>query len=316
VNVLYKFFRSMKLAIVLIGVIVVLSILATLVPQGMPDHVYRAQYSPALYALVTSLGLQRFFSSVLFLLPVLLFTINLGVCAADRLITRARTRAKRRYGPDLLHLGLLVLVAGGLVTALGRRETSLSLVDGQEAQAGKGYVVRLLSFQFFKYDNGMPREWISTVRVTRNGREEVISFPLKVNHPLRLPGMTLYQAAWNIAGTLTLTDTDGKEVSPQPGDYFEQEGTRWEFTAFEQSGEAWAVSFSQFKDKDLAPVQTRHLRAGDSIGPFAVKAISARQSTVLKAVSDPGLAPLLAALVLLLAGLGLTFIQKRGDSAT
>ncbi len=300
----------------LILVIVVLSILATLVPQGMPDDVYKAQYSPAVYALISSLGLERFFSSALFLIPVFLFTVNLGVCAVDRLVTRARTHEKRRYGPDLVHLGLLVLIAGGLVTALGRHETSLPLAEGQEATVGPGYVVHLLSFQFFKYDNGMPKEWISSVRVVHDGREEVASYPIRVNHPLRLSGVTLYQSAWNVTGTLTLTDTEGKEVSPQPGDYFEQDGSRWEFTGFEQSGDAWGVSFGQYKGTDPSPLQTRHLRVGESIGPFAVKAISAQQSTVLKAVSDPGLAPFLAALVLLLAGLGLTFIQKRGDTAT
>ena len=315
-NALYRFFRSVKLAVVLILVIIVFSMLATLVPQGMPDEVYRARYSPVLYMLISSLGLQRFFGSALFLIPVMLFTVNLGVCAADRLVTRARTHAKRRYGPDLMHLGLLVLIAGGLVTALGRHEAAISLADGQEAQAGAGYVVHLLSFQFLKYDNGMPKDWISTVRVVRDGREEIASYPIRVNHPLRLSGITLYQAAWNITGTLTLTGTDGKEVSPQPGDYFEQDGTRWEFAAFEQSADAWEVSFTPYRGTEPSPLQTRHLRVGESIGPFAVTTILARQTTVLKAVNDPGLAPFFAALILLLAGLGLTFIQKRGDSAT
>jgi len=311
---LYRFFRSVKLAVVLILVIIALSMLATLVPQGMPDEMYRARYSPAVYALINAFGYQRFFGSAFFLIPVLFFTVNLGVCAADRFITRARTRAKRRYGPDLVHIGLLILIAGGLVTALGRHEVALSLVDGQEAALASGQIVHLVSFQFFKYDNGMPKEWISTVRVTRDGREEVSSFPIRVNHPLRLSGITLYQSAWNVTGTLTLTDAEGKEVSPQPGDYFEQNGSRWEFTSFEQAGDAWAVSFSRYRGTEPAPIETRLLRVGESIGPFAVKAISATQSTVLKAVSDPGLAPFLAALVLLLAGLGLTFIQKRGDN--
>jgi cytochrome c biogenesis protein len=316
VKALYRFFRSVKLAIVLILVIIVLSMLATLVPQGMQDEAYRAQYSPAVYALISFFGLQRFFSSALFLIPVLMFTVNLGVCAADRLITRARRHAKRRYGPDLMHLGLLVLIAGGLVTALGRNETVLPLAPGQEAQVGTGYVVHLLAFQFFTYDNGMPKEWISSVRVMRDGREEVASFPIRVNHPLRLAGITLYQSAWNVTGALTLTDPDGKEVSPQPGDYFEQDGTRWVFSGFEPSGDTWAVSFGQYRGTDPSPLQVRHLRVGESIGPFGIRAVSAQESTVLKAVSDPGLFVFLAALLLLLAGLGLTFIQKRGDTAT
>ncbi len=192
----------------------------------------------------------------------------------------------------------------------------MSLVDGQEARLGSGEIVHLISFQFFKYDNGMPKEWVSTVRVTRDGKEEVASFPIRVNHPLRLSGTTLYQSAWNVTGTLTLADAEGREASPQPGDYFEQEGARWVFSSFEQAGDAWAVRFSQYRGTEPSPAETRLLRVGQSVGPFTVKAISAQQSTVLKAVSDPGRAPFLAALVLLLAGLGLTFFQKRGDTAT
>ncbi len=135
-STLFRFFRSVRLAVVLILVIIVLSMLATLVPQGMPDEMYRARYSPAIYAVIGALGYQRFFSSALFLFPVLLFTINLGVCAADRFVTRARTHAKRRYGPDLVHIGLLVLIAGGIVTALG--QSPGGVVSGRRAGGAPG----------------------------------------------------------------------------------------------------------------------------------------------------------------------------------
>ena len=63
---LYRFFKSVRLAIVLILLITVLSLLSTLVPQGREDAFYKENYSPALYGLITTLDFNRYFNSVLF----------------------------------------------------------------------------------------------------------------------------------------------------------------------------------------------------------------------------------------------------------
>jgi cytochrome c biogenesis protein len=315
VKAVYRFFKSVRLAVILILVIIVLSLLATLVPQGRPDAWYQASYSPALYAAIRLLRLGSFFRSYVFLVPVIFFTLNLGTCAVDRIVTRTRTGAKHRHGPDLIHIGLLVLIAGGLVTALGRQEKTWTLAEGEEAIISPSYSLRLLSFQTVTYDNGSPKEWISTVSVTHGGRQEIAAFPIRVNRPLRLKGITVYQSSWDISGTLLLTDQDGNNVAPpSPGDYFEQGDSRWVFTGFQKAGGAWAVVFKQYRGMDL--VAERKLCKGDSIGPFTVKGISAKEITGLKAVRDPGLPLFLAALLLVTAGLCLAFIQKRGDATS
>ena len=137
VKTILNVFKSVRLALALILVIVVLSLLATLVPQGRPDAWYQERYSPAVSSLVSFMGLGNFFRTPLFLIPVMLFTLNLAVCAADRLVRRARARSPRRYGPDLVHIGLLVLIAAGLVTALGRQEKMWALGAGDDAAAGE-----------------------------------------------------------------------------------------------------------------------------------------------------------------------------------
>ena len=75
---LYMFFKSVRLAVVLILVITILSLLSTLVPQGADDSFYSSQYPRALYRLITLLDFNRFFSSLLFLVPAGLFTIMKG----------------------------------------------------------------------------------------------------------------------------------------------------------------------------------------------------------------------------------------------
>jgi ResB-like family len=307
---LYAFFKSVRLAVVLIIVIIVLSLVATLVPQGQPQQWYEARYSPFILLLVDALQLRNFFGSLVFLVPVGFFTVNLAFCTADRFVRRARTGATRRYGPDLVHIGLLVLVAGGLATGLGRHEATWALAEGEEAGIGSGYTLHLVSFQYLTYDNGSPRDWISTVNVLRDGRPEIAAAPIEVNHPLRLKGLTVYQSSFDVTGTLHLRDPRGADVPPpEPGDFFDQGGFRFVFQGFQRHGAAWTALFERRRDGALQ--ETVVLRVGDSIGPFTVTGIEGKQITGLKAVSDPGLAPFAAALLLVTAGLCLTFIQNR-----
>jgi len=130
VKALYRFFRSVRLAVVLLLVLTLLSLLSTFVPQGRPDQFYTARYSPFVSGLITGSGMGRFFSSILFLAPVFLFTVNLGVCAVDRFVKRTRAGAKKRYGPDFLHVGLLILIAGGIVTSFARQEKVVWMAEG------------------------------------------------------------------------------------------------------------------------------------------------------------------------------------------
>lgn len=305
------FLKSVRLAIVLIIVIVVLSLLATLVPQGRPVEWYHTHYTPWAFQAVKVFHLDVFFRSAIFLVPVCLFTVNLGFCTVGRF---ASGGLRRRYGPDLVHIGLLVLIAGGLTTAFGRQEITWPLVEGEQAGIGSGYTLRLLSFQFIRYSDGSPRDWISTVEVSRNGRQEVESYPIKVNHPLRLRGLTVYQSSWEVRGTLQLKGSDSTEVvSPSPGDYFDQGDSRWMFAAYQRDAGTWAVLFQRFRNGKLA--ETRILRVDDTIGPFAVIGISAQEISGLKTVRDPGLRLFLAGAILVTVGLCLTFIQRRGDIA-
>ena len=312
----YGFFKSVRLTIVLILAIAVLSLIASLVPQGRSDSWYRSHYSAALTALIRFAGLPRFFSSAGFLIPAFLLTLNLAVCAVDRVIRRVKNKARPRYGPDLVHLGLLILIAGGMATALGRQETTWSLAVGEDAALSSTYALHLLSLQYLKYDNGTPKEWTSTVRVTREGNVEIPSFPIRVNQPLRLKGLSVYQTAWELQGILDLKEGSGPEVTATTGQGFPLGDSFWYFAEAQKARDAWSVVAVEYKGKEMKPVSTRELRAGDIIGPYTVSGVTGREVTGLKAVRDPGFAPFLAALVIIAVGLALTFIQKRGEGAT
>jgi len=304
----YSFFKSVRLAIVLILLILVLSLLSTFVPQGQEDSFYKAHYAPVLSKLITATGFQHFFSSIPFLLPVALFVLNLGTCAADRLVSRFRARATLRLGPDLVHIALLVLIVGGLVSGLQRHDAYLAMTPGQEATLTSHYSLRLVSFEYSTYDNGVPRAWISTVDVLKDGAVQRSAFPIRVNHPLRLAGVSVYQASWENQSSFVFHDPSGEEVTVGVGQGF-QDGESYWYLA-DSAGEKGASKavFREYRSNRL--VSTRIVAIAETLGPYTLVSITPKLVTELKAASDPGFTAVIVGAVLLAVGLGLTFAQR------
>jgi hypothetical protein len=313
-NALYRFFKSVRLAIVLILLITMLSLLSTLVPQGKEDAFYRAKYSPALYALITTFDFNRYFTSVLFIIPVVMFSLNLAVCAVDRLVRRTRMKAQKRFGPDIVHIALLVLVAGGLVTALARQAKDFSMTQGQEVAVTPHYSIKLLSFEYFTYENGSPRAWISTVDVLRDGVREAAAFPIRVNHPLRLGGVSVYQTTWDNQSSFLFRDKTGAETTARIGQGFQDGDSFWYLADVVEDGGSQKALFQQYKGNDL--VSMHKLAVTESLGPYTLVSITKKMLTGLRAVSDPGFATVIVGVVLLAIGLALTFFQNRRGEST
>jgi len=307
---LYRFLRSVRLAVVLLLALTALSLLATLVPQGREAAWYLDNYPPLLARLVTALGYDRFFRSWLFFAPCLLFSLNLAVCTVDRIVVRRRRGARRRYGPDLVHVGLLLLIAGALASGLGRREASFYLGRGDSVELPLGYRLTLLDYVDRRYEDGRPRDWISTVEARRGERLLEASYPIEVNRPLRLGGLKGYQASFRTEHTAWLRDPARGGDSPIPmrdGQYFEWEGGALFFAGIE-GGRAL---FQRWQGH--AVVEQFARSASETVGPYTIAELTSRELTGLKAVKDPGFGPALGALALVAAGLALTFIQKRKD---
>lgn len=319
---LYRFFRSVRLAIVLILLLTALALASTFVPQGEPAGFYASRYPRFVADLLVATGMTRFFTSGLFLAPVVLFTVNLGVCAVDRFVTRARTGAQRRHGPDLLHAGLLLLLAGACVTSLARQEKTFWMAEGEQAGLDSSWTVTLLDFEFQRYESGAPKDWISTVSASRNGAVVVSSFPIEVNHPLRIGGMRIYQASWTVEGTVRLRDAAGGAVTAMTGQGFQDGESFWYIAEVRHPPgvpdpgrpQAWDAVVEEWNGHELA--STRTLAAGDSLGPFRIEGVSGRLLTGLRSVRDPGFPLVLAAIALAAFGLALTYLQKRGDRAS
>jgi len=292
----WKKLKSIKLAIALIVILATGSLLATLIPQGKASEEYFKLYPKFVAELVVQTGLNRFFSSILFLVPALLFFINLGACALDRLVRELRKKNKRRHGPDILHVGLLLLIVGGIVSFSGRQEGMVRLAAGESVALPNG-------------------EILPVVNLEKDGTLLKENVEIRVNKPLRIGAITIYQNSYSAALAVAVSAPDGSVTTLARGESFEAEGIRIFFMTTEkkpgvETGETQAVLRVQGGGLDGA---VRVDSQGILVGRYAV-ATTQVLSTGLQAVSDPGYPFVLVSLILIGLGTALTFAQKLNDT--
>jgi len=143
-----KIFKSIRLALILIGYLVVTSIVATLIPQGKKISFYAQYFSYPVYRIIIGLNIDNFFRSLLFIIPLSIFTINLAVCTVTRIINRFRSKLPLRLGADIIHVGLLLLIFAGVITLFARKEGFVFLAPGDVVSLPNGYELKLKSFAF------------------------------------------------------------------------------------------------------------------------------------------------------------------------
>ena len=82
---LWDFFCSLKLTMFLMISLAVISIIGTVIPQGIPTQEYLAQISPVKIMLYKALGFFDMYHSWWFILLLYLLTVNLVACSIKRL---------------------------------------------------------------------------------------------------------------------------------------------------------------------------------------------------------------------------------------
>ena len=310
-NVLFKFFRSVRLAIVLIAVIIVFSLLSTLIPQGRSSSELVKDYGPALGTLISAIGLGNYTSSLIFFVSIGMFVLNLSVCSVDRFIKRLKSRAAKHFGPDIIHLSLLVLAVGAMITSTVRREQDFTMVAGDAVNLPNGYTMQLKNFEFLQYPDGRPKAWISTVDVKQGDRLVRQGYRIEVNHPLALGMLKVYQMNYSSEATVDFADASGAVQTMKIGEGFSMGNDQLILVGArpaDNSGQGWIAQFRQYRGNDA--IASFEFGQGEKIGPYTVRSISARELTGLRAAVDPGFIPVLIALILMAVGLTMTSIHK------
>ncbi|MGB9005772.1 MAG: cytochrome c biogenesis protein ResB [Candidatus Aminicenantales bacterium] len=248
---------SVKLAITLIIIIVVISILGTLIPQDRQAAEYTSRYG-GLAPLLIRLQLTNLYRSIWYIALLSFFSLNIIVCTLTRLTPKLRksirprleaeakallavkdndrfkknsgleemaerarqTLARRGYkvrdkaepgrvtllgrkktlgwfGSDIVHLGLLVILAGAIISSLTGFRTFLKLEKGKPQPVPRaGFEVRLDKFDTEYYPDGQNvKDWKSRLTVIEGGRE-VRTEVIEVNRPLAHRGFRIYQNSY------------------------------------------------------------------------------------------------------------------------
>ncbi len=79
-----EFLTSMRLAVVLLGVIALGALLGTIIPQQAAAEAFAARLHPALLAVFKALQLFDVYHSTWFVLLLVLLAVNLTACSLDR----------------------------------------------------------------------------------------------------------------------------------------------------------------------------------------------------------------------------------------
>jgi len=105
-----------------------------------------------------------------------------------------RKRMLGLFGSDIVHLGLLVIIIGGIVSGLAGFRTNLNIAEGQTIDVPQAdFQLRLDKFETELYPNGNVRDWKSTLSVIEQDKV-LFDKTIEVNHPLSYKGFVFYQA--------------------------------------------------------------------------------------------------------------------------
>jgi cytochrome c biogenesis protein len=115
---------------------------------------------------------------------------------SGKVVLQARKRRLGWFGSDVVHVGLLVILAGGIISGLTSHRAELALADGQTADVpDAAFKVRLDKFETEYYPQGGVKDWKSTVTVIEGGAP-VLTQVIEVNQPLTYRGISFYQQSY------------------------------------------------------------------------------------------------------------------------
>ncbi len=399
----WRFFASVKLALVLLILLALSSIMGTLVPQGLPPEAYAARYG-SLAGFFIGLRLTGLYHSVWFLALLLLLALNTVICTLSRLpakwrrvfrprvdadatgllamkvngrLTRnapvasvridvqaalaprhyratsvekdnglvilARKRRLGNFGPDMVHLGLLIVIIGGIVSSLAGSREQLALTEGQMLPVPRAaFTVRLDKFETEYYPQGNVKGWKSSVTIIAQNRPVAFGV-IEVNRPFSFRGISFYQTSYGwdwekakleitiskkndpafsrtvragLGERMPVSDNDVTAVSVENfvPDFVIGEGSEVQTRSLNPDNPAAQITGWKGGEKVFSgwifakfPDFTQIHSGKETDLSFALKSFEAPEFSVLEAAHDPGAGWIWAGCMLVTAGFFLAF---------
>ncbi len=214
---------SMTTAIWLLVIVALLSMAGTMIGQNLPRAAYVERFGAPAGGFLVASGLTNVFGSWYFLFFVGALALSLLTCSfvrIARLVRPARTARLAKLGSLITHLSIVVVLVGGLITALAgfRYPASHFLEAGDVLDVPEGgFSLRVDEARTEFTDDGVISEYVSVVTVLEEGRE-VFSRRIEVNHPLVHRGLGIYQYEMMPSATSVASAMLGVVVTTPDGD--------------------------------------------------------------------------------------------------
>lgn len=114
----------------------------------------------------------------------------------NRFILHARKKILGIFGSDFVHLGIITILLGGILSGVMGVSFNMTISEGQTLPIpGADFQIRLDEFTTEYYSNGSVRDWKSTLTVI-DDKKEVLARTIEVNHPLSYKGYLFYQSRY------------------------------------------------------------------------------------------------------------------------
>ena len=227
----FRFISSMKFALILLVILVLMCVAGSFVTQGQTYVWYTSQYSERTAAAIIALRLDDVFHSWYFILISGFLCLNLLLCNVVRLpglVRRTRseqtTRAKLGcWGAWVTHVGVLLLILGYSLGQFTYREYVAYGVPGQSMAIGDtGLVMTINDFRIGLREDDTVEQYTSDITVyDLASGSGGIKAQVSVNNPADISGYRFYQNSTGWAARISV-DKDGQDLQDAvvcAGDY-------------------------------------------------------------------------------------------------
>ncbi|MEW6079975.1 MAG: cytochrome c biogenesis protein ResB [Thermodesulfobacteriota bacterium] len=242
-----------------------------------------------------------------------------------------------RLGVYVVHLSVLLLLAGALIGSLFGFDGYINLPEGEstnhiflsgsDKKHDLGFTLRCDAFDVSFYETGEPKEYRSDLAILENERE-IIKKYIRVNQPLRFRGVNIFQSSYGTASArdIAVTFTSRKSgmeyqrtinigepvTIPEGLGVFTAERflSNYLFQGGHNIGETLIGTLEQGEHREMVALPLRFaafdkMRQGDVI--IAVTGLERVYFTGLQVNKDPGVPLVYAGFLLIIAGIYVTF---------
>jgi cytochrome c biogenesis protein len=171
-----------------------------LIPQNAGYEAYVRIFGTAFSKVITGCGWDDIYYSPWFFLPLAALCVNLVFCLSVRLfrlsaaLRQGKERTTGAVGSFMLHSGVLILMAGGLLQYHSGDKQSIIIQEGEQETIEKFNIkVFLRGFSILKNSSGETVNYRSDIEIRDMNGRPVFNSAAMVNRPLKYRGLYLYQ---------------------------------------------------------------------------------------------------------------------------